>query len=287
MTQPRRPLLAALLSFAAPGLGQVYCGAIAAGLVLQFFHLLLASLAILAALQPTFGLRLLALAAALATGLLWLYAVLDARSRARAAGAEYTLKDYNRWFVYLALFLLPLPLSVGWLRSIQSDLLQAFRIASHSMAPSLEPGDLVLSNKLAYRLEPVRRGDVIIFPHPDKPFQSHVKRVVGLPGDTLECSGEELRINGRAPQRSPVGADPTLVWEDWGETRYQIELEACDSSGPTLRVVVPHGTVFVLGDGRNNSFDSRHYGSVSIATINGRVDQRVWPRWESLQPARE
>jgi signal peptidase I len=139
--------------------------------------------------------------------------------------------------------------------------LEPFRIPSDSMAPTLRPGDQVLVDKRAYRRGGPRRGELAVF-HAPRTGEILLKRVVAVAGDTVGIEDGVLVVDGRRP-REPY-ADP----------------DAIDSVyfGP---VRVRPGTVFVLGDNRANSEDSRAFGAVPIGRLIGRVRARIWPpgRW--------
>lgn len=138
---------------------------------------------------------------------------------------------------------------------------EPFRIPSDSMAPTLRPGDRVLVDKRAYRGAGPRRGDLAVFRAP-RTGEILLKRVVAIGGDTVGIEDGVLVVDGRRP-REPY-ADP----------------EAIDSVyfGP---VRVRPGTVFVLGDNRASSEDSRAFGAVPTGRLIGRVRARIWPpgRW--------
>ncbi|MGQ0572297.1 MAG: signal peptidase I [Armatimonadota bacterium] len=141
-------------------------------------------------------------------------------------------------------------------------IVQAFFIPSGSMEPTLRTGDRILVGKFAYRIWEIRRGDIIVFRYPLNPSKDFVKRVVGLPGERLAMKDGLVSINGR-----PLGeVYPTAL--PGGD-------RACSSNyGPE---VVPVGSVFVLGDNRCNSEDSRFFGFVPIKNIIGRALTVYWP----------
>ncbi|MDR7556719.1 MAG: signal peptidase I [Armatimonadota bacterium] len=139
---------------------------------------------------------------------------------------------------------------------------QAFFIPSGSMEPTLRVGDRILVGKFAYRIWEVRRGDIIVFRYPLNPNKDFVKRVVGLPGERIEMKDGLVRINGRPLSEVYPTALP-------GGDR------ACASTyGPE---VVPPEHVFVLGDNRCNSEDSRFFGFVPMRNIVGRALVVYWP----------
>jgi signal peptidase I len=133
---------------------------------------------------------------------------------------------------------------------------EPMRVSSTSMVPTFRSGDQVLVDKLAYREDQPRRGDLVVFDgSPDR----LLKRVVAIPGDEVGSEGGVLVVNGR-----PV-EEPTV-------DRRQV-----DGSyfGPEQ---VPAGTVFVLGDNRANSVDSRSIGPVPVTDLVGRIVLLLWPR---------
>jgi signal peptidase I len=135
---------------------------------------------------------------------------------------------------------------------------QAFRVQGTSMEPLLHDGDRIVVNKFVYRFEPVERGDVVVFWYPREPSVSFIKRVVGLPGDTVEMRAGRLFVNGRE------------VAEPYIPPAYRER----DSYPP---VPVRPGYYFVLGDHRRSSNDSRSWGEVPAKYIYGRAVFRFWP----------
>jgi signal peptidase I len=151
---------------------------------------------------------------------------------------------------------------VAGLLVVRLVVLEPFRIPSESMAPTLVAGDQVLVDKRAYRGHVPRRGDLAVF-HAPRTGEILLKRVVAVGGDLVGIEDGVLVVDGRRPPE-PYVADP----------------DAIDSVyfGP---VRVRPGTVFVLGDNRGNSEDSREFGAVPTGRLIGRVRARIWPpgRW--------
>lgn len=155
---------------------------------------------------------------------------------------------------------------------VKTFLIQAFYIPSGSMEPTLEKGDRVLVNKLSYDLHDVNRGDVIVFELPDDEvgvdgIKDLIKRVIGLPGDVIETRDGIVYINDR-PLEEPYLAPGTLTGD------------ATNGQNPPIaRQTVPEGHVYVLGDNRANSADSRfpERGPIPIESIVGRAFVLVWP----------
>ena len=135
---------------------------------------------------------------------------------------------------------------------------QAFRVQGTSMLPLLQDGERIIVDKLTYRFEPIRRGDVVVFWYPRDPAVSFIKRIVALPGETIEVKRGVLLIDGQA------------VREDYLATASRDQA----SHRPTR---VPPGHYFVMGDHRTSSNDSRNWGEVPQKYIYGRALYRFWP----------
>ena len=152
---------------------------------------------------------------------------------------------------------------------IQLTSLQAFRIPSESMLPLLQKGDRVLVNKWSYRVHDVNRGDVVVFSRPpgltDTTVEDLIKRVIGLPGESVTIDSGQVLINGRAL------VEPYLAK---GASTLPTGPIKCPPSDPC---VVPDGQVWVMGDNRNFSEDSRYFGTIEQSTIVGRAFVRLWP----------
>jgi signal peptidase I len=135
---------------------------------------------------------------------------------------------------------------------------QVARVEGLSMAPTLHDQDRLIVNKLAYRLGSPRPGDIVMLYYPLNPDKSFVKRVIGEEGDTIRV------VEGRV-YRNDVPVSDEYV---------PLEYRSHDDWGPQ---VVPEGYYFVMGDHRNNSSDSRHWGFVPKKYIIGKVQLRWWP----------
>jgi signal peptidase I len=135
---------------------------------------------------------------------------------------------------------------------------QAFRVEGTSMLPLLEDGERIIVNKLVTSLRPIHRGDVVVFYYPLEPTTSFIKRIVGLPGDTVEIRNGILHVNGK-PLR-----------EDYLTAAFRDH----DDMDP---VTVEQGHYYVLGDHRNGSNDSRTWGTVPERYIYGKAFFRFWP----------
>ena len=168
------------------------------------------------------------------------------------ASAKARTRRSPRWGLLAAAGLV---LLVVW--PVRVFVAEPFAIPSESMAPTLRPGDRVLVEKLSYWLGSPARGDLVVFEAPGGGALA-VKRIVGLPGDRVAIEDGVLAVNGRL-RREPF-----------------VDYARMDSVyfGP---VVVPPGDVFVLGDNRADSEDSRAYGAVPRRALIGRVLTTLWP----------
>ena len=167
---------------------------------------------------------------------------------------------------------------------IRTFAVQAFKIPTGSMETNLLIGDHLLVNKLVYspsagRLEnallgkrPIERGHVVVFKFPEDPTRDFIKRVVGLPGETVEIRDKKVYINGN-PLDEPYAQfrDPPVRHDD---PEYGLRGESIrDSWGPK---VIPEGQLFVLGDNRDNSRDSRFWGFLPRDQVKGRALLIYW-----------
>ena len=152
---------------------------------------------------------------------------------------------------------------------VKTWLFQAFYIPSSSMEPTLEVGDRVLVNKLGYDVDDVRRGHIVVFSRPDDwttgDIEDLIKRVVGLPGETISARDGQVFVNGE-----PID-EPWLAPEDAGVTQF------LESSGCVPACTIGPDEVFVLGDNRDNSSASNMFGPIDFDFVVGRAFIRVWP----------
>ncbi len=137
------------------------------------------------------------------------------------------------------------------------------RVESISMQPTLYAGDFIIVNKLAYKLGEPGRGDVIIFHFPPDPNREpYIKRVIGLPGETVRIEGGKVYVNNVPLNEPYISAAPSYEGS-W---------------------VVPEDSLFVLGDNRNSSSDSHSWGMVPLKNVIGKAEVVYWPptEWQIL-----
>ena len=220
------------------------------------------------------------------------------------------------WWLDWTAGLFPVIISVFFLRSF---LVEPFKIPSGSMIPTLLVGDLILVNKFHYGLripvintkitegEKPQRGDVMVFRYPPKPSLDYIKRVVGLPGDTVAYLNKRLTINGKTIETQTVpeffdedsmryfkqyqealGAQPHRLLNDDDRPAFipGVEkfpgFEACNYTIEGVTCKVPEGHYFMMGDNRDNSMDSRYWGFVPEKNILGKAFF-VWMNFGSLK----
>ena len=137
------------------------------------------------------------------------------------------------------------------------------RVDGFSMRPTLEDGEFVLVSKLNYRFGAVERGDIIVFHYPMNPDQELIKRVIGLPGDTINVRGGVVSVNGQKLDEPYIAASPLYMGE-WA---------------------VPDGQLFVLGDNRNDSSDSHSWGYLPFENVVGKAVVIYWPpaMWDVIR----
>ncbi len=137
-------------------------------------------------------------------------------------------------------------------------LYQPVKVEGTSMMPILDDQERVFINKFIYHVEPIERGDIVVFHYPRDPSKSYIKRVIGVPGDRVRIDDGVVYVNGRPLRETYVPAE----YEDWRSYS---------------EVRVPVGSFFVLGDHRNLSDDSRDFGCVDGNYIYGKAVFVYWP----------
>ena len=247
------------------------------------------------------------------TGFIWL---LDRFALAAKRGSGVA----EPWWVEYAKSFFPVILVVFFIRSF---LVEPFKIPSGSMIPTLHVGDFILVNKFTYGIRlPIidkkiiqinnpQRGDVMVFRYPEDPSLDYIKRVVGLPGDTVEYRNKVLTINGVVqPQQADgeynyVEAGLNFVHtekriETLGKHKHAVLInperptllldrvaefsgrENCTYDTDLVRCKIPQGEYFMMGDNRDNSRDSRYWGFVPDSEIVGKAFF-IWMNFSDLK----
>jgi signal peptidase I len=233
----------------------------------------------------------------LLTGILWAIDKFWLRKRREAAdkdaGFGKTVEMGGSLFPILLLVLV-----------FRSFLFEPFKIPSGSMIPTLLIGDFIVVNKFSYGLRlPVvnkrfvsigepERGDVMVFRYPEDERINYIKRVIGLPGDTITYRNKVLFINGdpvlqdnnglwvgEGLNRNQPGRRPLLRQEHLADETHTVIIHPDQPDRGTRTWVVPEGHYFVLGDNRDQSLDSRAWGFVPEDNLVGRAT-RIWMHWD-------
>ena len=250
---PRHPIVAVLLSILAPGLGHVYAGNLNKGLLLSLFVFV----ALLNA-GTFFDLSTFHATILLRVGLIafCLYVLISAYLLARK-NKIYKLKKFNRWYVYLAMFVVIVYVAQTFLIHANNILgATTFRVVSTSMAPTVEEGDFISVNT---RYGSPVVGDVVVFRYPKDRSVDHVSRVAAVGGDTISIKdGAVLRNEQLEP------ALDVAIARKQSKRSVSMDIQT-----------IPEGEFFVLGDWRDQSNDSRFWGTVPVSDVVGQV-KTIW-----------
>lgn len=185
----------------------------------------------------------------------------------------------RKWILICSLLAAGLILTVLLPLFIRAYVIQAYKIPAGSMKPTLLIGDHILVDKLQKNLDKIERGNIVIFVYPPDPRKDFVKRVIGLPNDLIEIRDKALYVNGELFQEDYViHIDTNII---------PAKIRPRDNLGP---IRVPQNSLFVLGDNRDASFDSRFWGFVDISKVKGKVTKIYWSwdkanfqvRWERI-----
>jgi signal peptidase I len=255
MAAPRKPWLAGVLSLVVPGLGQLYGGcALRAAVAFVFVAPVEFAIYLLAVVLP-FGVANLLIPLALIVGVRAAVAY-DAVRVAREAVAP--LPWFSRWYFCALAVVAGAGINVVWTSAYRNSFVQAYKIPTGTMQPAILVGDHLLAVKWAYGWrepfaghviagsERPRRGELVVFRFPEDPSRPFLKRVIGLPGETVEIRRRVVLIDG-VPVDEPYAhfistIEAGSLGDDWGPQ------------------TVPPESYFVLGDNRDNSRDSRYWG---------------------------
>lgn len=183
----------------------------------------------------------------------------DEKPTAQPASKARVEHEENPWLEIVKTIGLAAVMAIG----IRSFVAEARYIPSGSMEPTLQINDRLFIEKISYRFNPPQRGDIIVFSPTDTLKRENpelkdafIKRVIGTPGDVVEVRNEKVYVNDEPIEEDYIAAPPEYNW------------------GPET---VPEDSYLVLGDNRNNSYDSHYWGFVPRENIIGRAAVRFWP----------
>ena len=253
------PWVAALLTVLAPGLGHIYIGEARRGITLFILVMIADTLLMFAMMGVLARFWMFAVSLAMLAGL-WLFIMIDAVRRA------YRVRDYphpgaKRWTLYAGAFVVAcLVFAAPCIYAVHaqaSGQLLVLNAVTPSMEPTLRVGEYFLADASYYRTRPPSRGEVVVYLHPKQDQLYYIKRIVAVEGDRIAIKRGHAIVNGMTVEEPYLDANPA-------GGRF--------ADLPELRV--PLGHVYVLGDSRANSVDSRDpiaHGPVPVANLIGRV----------------
>jgi signal peptidase I len=253
LAKKRRGWLAGVLTFLGLGLGHIYAGAPKKGIV--FIAIFIGAIfggGLFGIYSTFYGLVIFA-----GCVIILLVSAIASAMRETLKNSEYTLKWYNRWYWYI-LYLVVVSILLNLLSSYRGMILgyETYRIPAESMAPTLQVGDFITVDT---RYKEVKVGDVIVFKFPKKPEVSFVKRVAALGSDRIAISNGQVIVNGEINEALKVKSD----------------MRQREFSVSMPERVIPSEDIFVLGDWRDNSNDSRFWGAVPRENVVGKVTY-IW-----------
>jgi signal peptidase I len=273
----RRPYLAFFLSFFFRGLGQLYNGQLKRAVVFFSIEFVLTPILWILAPYPwgSFGTSMLSVTIGLALSIAYIVFVAVDAYKGASRIRELKLRRYNRWYIYLAIILACYSvdrafelLGTGNLRAY----FKTYKISSFTMEPSLLVGDYLMCDLRYYRSHNPQRGDLVVFLYPKDKTKVFVRRVIAVEGESVDIRNKVVYVNGQKIE------DP---WGQHLESGFiAADLSPRDNTPP---IRVPDGSVFVLGDNRNRSLDSRFFGPVSVKDIKAKPLYLYWAKdWSRI-----
>jgi signal peptidase I len=287
----RKPLFALALSLFLTGLGQAYNGKLRKGILLFSISIVFPFLLFqLSVVGPDKMLLLFLLLSILASLGIYIWAAVDAWKQAKRIGKSYALKFYNKLYIYVLVVIVVILLnlfSFGRIINLQKVCFFArpYRMASGSMMPSILPGDFIMTDgRIDHSAENhgLKRGELVVFKFLKSKEKHFIKRVIGLPGDEIELKGLELYVNGekRTVQKVPysegrryenINKETTVAFYEEGDSGIYTVFYIEGTAREDQIFTVPEGYCFVLGDNRDKSADSRHWGMVPLIDVVARA----------------
>lgn len=264
----RSGVMALMLSIC-PGLGQQYAGYITRGIVL-YISLIIISWLAAAVFMFIEGRAAVALFLVPVGG--FLFTAFDAYRLASRQAKDYKLRWFNRWWIYPTVFILLL-LTVNPLMDalIGKTITRGHLAHTDSMLPTVLNNDILLVNKLAYKISAPQRGDIVLIDFNLKRVpgltkiamdDQLVRRIIAVPGDTVEIKGLDVMVNGKKIEE---------LYVSFKESNRPLYVE--NSFGPAT---VPPDAYFIMGDNRNFSIDSRILGFIDKRALGGKITKILW-----------
>ncbi len=283
----RKPLFALALSLFLTGLGHIYNGKPRKGIIIFLIYSIIPFLFFQMSVIGSGQMMIIFLLLSLLTSLgLYIWAAADAWKSAKRIGNNYVLKLYNKLYIYILLIILLSSYPLGQIADLSKICFfaQPYRITTGSMTPTLFPGDLIMTDRRIYHSAQnygLKRGELVVFKYPKDKTIPFVKRIIGLPGDKIEIKGMDLYVNGQKisnkegtdlenSQGENTEKKTITVYEEGDSGTYAVSYIK-GSERKDLTITVSEGYCFVLGDNRDNSLDSRHWGPIPLNDIVARA----------------
>ena len=271
--------LAAALSIVSVGLGHMYSGKLKRGILIAVFSLILGNLVYATILFWDFSPLNILLPITIALGF-WALLVIDAWRTARNQSEEFECRSYNGIWHYLLYFLIFFVIT--WFGLPVIGRYQSFKMPAASMENTLFSGEMFMARLTSNETNMPSRGEILIFLFPVDGTTKFLKRCIGVPGDTIEILDKQLFVNG-----DPASDPPTVKYIDTKVNGQQLiqprrpgGLDSRDNFGP---YVVPINYYFMMGDSRDNSFDSRYWGPVHKESIIARPHRIYYSKnWKRI-----
>ncbi|MGP8218433.1 MAG: signal peptidase I, partial [Limisphaerales bacterium] len=239
-----------------PGLGQVYTGMLPRGLIWMLLCGISSVAGLLILSHPTAYSWTLGCAAGLAQVVIWIAGTIDSYRCTLRCRADYELKDYNRWYVYVLLLLMGTGSLLSYALNVRDHLVQPFLIPGASMYPTISPRDHLIAVKNSYRDSDPQRGDLVLFTNPNNRREFWTKRVIALAGDTVAVKDGDVYVNGAKLTRQLIGPGVVsgttgqIFSEDNNGAKYRIFISQDHSVPDFPEITVPKNECFVMGDNR-------------------------------------
>jgi len=168
---------------------------------------------------------------------------------------------YDKWYILISILIFSIIASACSDYLSDPSRFKAYRLPAKSMVPTLLPGERILVDRQYYEDHKPERGEIIVFEYPKDPKKDWLKRIIAIEKDVVKGEKGKVYLNGK------------LLKEPYVQHTRNEVIEVMDNFGP---FTVPAGTLFVMGDNRDGSLDSRHFGVVSAEKVKGRVAYIYW-----------
>ena len=258
-TVKKKPWLAVFLSIVFPGIGQFYNRQVIKGILFLICAILLYLL------SDKYYLLYFSLVP------FYLFVMKDAfDSSEKINGSDNKFVEQGKMAVKLFVILMIVIKIIPYGDIIKADIIQAFKIPAGSMLPTIKLGDHIFVDKTSSAIYSINRGDIIVFKYPVDPARDFVKRVIAVGGDTIESKDKIIYVNGAVIEEKYIQHVDNNI--------KPIDMDRRDNFGP---IKVPEDNYFVMGDNRDQSYDSRFWGFVPKENIKGKSLKIYWS-WDSV-----